>query len=210
MNDVSSSMPLSAYHTSESLLLRLKDGQDEQAWQEFHELYGRLIFGYSLHFEISHAEAEDIVQEVCVKVFRQIIRFDYSRERGRFRGWLKTMTRNTVIDYLRRKQSRLNSTREFQQYHEQKLEAESTHDEQIWKQEWEKAIFETALERVRSRVGEDTFLVFQRYVLDDQSAADVSEETALDANAIYAVKHRMLNYIRKEARQILKANEDAE
>ncbi len=202
MKDSDSSRLLSAYKTRESLLLRLKDERNEDAWREFHSIYGRLIFGYSLHFDISYAEAEDVVQEVCIKVFRQIIRFDYSPERGRFRGWLKTMTRNTVIDYLRRKQTRLKASREFRRDMEQKLKDEAAADDEIWRKEWEKALYETAMERVRERVGEETFRIFKRYVLDRDSAQDVANETSLDANAIYAVKHRVLKYLRNEVEKI--------
>lgn len=203
MESTESNELLSAYYTRESLLIRLKDGEDGVAWREFHEIYGRLIFGYSLHYDIAHAEAEDIVQEVCIKVFRQIIRFDYSPERGRFRGWLKTITRNAVIDYLRRKQTRQKTSLEYRMQFEERLEVERDRDDRIWRLEWEKAIYETALDRVRKRVGEDTFSTFHRYVLEDQSAAEVSEETTLDANAIYAVKNRMLKYIRQEVASIL-------
>ncbi|VGO12093.1 hypothetical protein PDESU_00643 [Pontiella desulfatans] len=203
METTETSELLSAYHTRESLLLRLKQGEDGVAWREFYEIYGRLIFGYSLHYDISHSEAEDIVQEVCIKVFRQIIRFDYSPERGRFRGWLKTITRHAVVDYLRRKNSRQKTSKEYWTRLEQELDAKAAVDEEIWRLEWEKAVYETALERVRKRVGEATFDVFKRYVLDDQSAVEVSEETTLDANAIYAVKHRVLKFIRQEVADIL-------
>jgi len=202
MKNPDTSELLSAYKTRESLLLRLKDGQNEDAWREFHEVYGRLIFRYSLYFDISYSEAEDIVQEVCIKVFRQILRFDYSPAKGRFRGWLKTITRNTVIDYLRRKQNRLKNSKEYRLHVEQMLVDEAVADDEIWRKEWEKALCETAMERVRKRVGEETFRIFQRYVLDRDSAQDVANETSLDANAIYAVKHRVLNFLREEVEKI--------
>lgn len=202
MKNSDSSELLSAYKTRESLLLRLKDEQSDASWREFHNIYGRLIFSYSLHFDINYAEAEDIVQEVCIKVFRQILKFDYSPAKGRFRGWLKTITRNTVIDYLRRKQSRQKTSKEFRQHMEQMLVDEAVADDEIWRKEWEKALCETALERVRKRVGEETFRVFQRYVLDCDSAQDVANETTLDANAVYAVKHRVLKYLREEVEKI--------
>lgn len=207
MNSKETSEPLSVSHTRESLLLRLKNEGGEEAWREFHNIYGRLIFGYSLHFDISYAEAEDIVQEVCIKVFRQIIRFDYSPQRGRFRSWLKTITHNAVVDYLRRKQSRRKTSKEYRIQLESELEAARSRDDDAWRTEWEKALLESALERVRERVGEETFLVFKRYVIDDQSASEVSEETTLDANAVYAVKHRVLKYIREEAAAILAESE---
>jgi len=191
-----------------SLLLRLRHENNEQSWREFYTVYGRLIFGYSLHFNISYAEAEDIVQEVCVKVFRQIGRFDYSPQRGRFRGWLKTITRNTVIDYLRRRQRRKDATQKFQETLEaQFLDYETKVDEEIWAWEWKKTLYENALERVRARVDSGTFKVFRLYALEGMHIDAVVEETGLNANAVYAVKHRILKYIREEVDRL--QNEEA-
>ena len=106
--DVSDSISL--YRTRVSLLLRLKDPSEEASWNEFYAIYGRMIFGFALNFRLSHSEAEDIVQEVCVKVSRQIQKFNYSSDRGRFRAWLKTVTKHAVIDYIRRQERRRNSS----------------------------------------------------------------------------------------------------
>lgn len=195
--------PLTVFKTRESLLLRLKEEGDEKAWREFHDIYGRLIFGYSLHFNISYAEAEDLVQEVCVKVFRQINTFQYAPEKGRFRGWLKTITRNAVIDYLRRKGNRSRTAQEYRVHLELKQAADQTFDEEVWQKEWEKALYEAALERVRERVGEETYRVFKRYVLENESVQVVADETTMDPNAIYAVKHRVLRYLREEVDRII-------
>lgn len=198
----------SVYKTRGSLLARLKDDRNEPAWKEFCDIYGRLIFGYSLHFNITHAEAEDIVQEVCIKVFRQISRFDYAPEKGRFRGWLKTMTRNTVVDYLRRKQCRKNVSSTYQDYVEHEIAAEQITDDERWRMEWEKTLYETALKRVRERVGEESFSVFKLYVLGDEDIQEVVRQSGLNANAVYAVKHRIMRYIREEIDVILAGEDD--
>jgi len=203
MSNSESSEFTQVVQTRTSLLVRLKDKGDEHSWCEFYNIYGRLIFGYTLHFQISYAEAEDIVQEVCIKVFRQIDRFDYSPERGRFRGWLKTITRNTVIDYLRRRQRRRNAKQEFQNTREAMiLEFEAKVDDDVWAWEWRKSLYENALERVRARVDSDTFRVFKLYALENVSMDTVMEESGLKANAVYAVKHRILKYIREEVERL--------
>ena len=196
---------LSRFKTRRSLLNRLKVDDNEEAWREFHDLYGRLIFGYCLHFGIGYSEAEDIVQEVCLKVFRHIHSFDYSPNRGRFRGWLKTITQNTVIDYIRRRQNRLKGSSDYRTLCELQWEEAGQSADEVWQQEWEKALYEAALERVRGRVDEETYRIFHLYVLDAGSAKDVADETHLDANAIYAVKHRMLKYLREEVERIINA-----
>jgi RNA polymerase sigma-70 factor (ECF subfamily) len=203
MSDLTPNELTQAVQTRASLLVRLQDKGDEHSWREFYDIYGRLIFGYTLHFQISYAEAEDIVQEVCVKVFRQIERFDYSPERGRFRGWLKTITRNTVIDYLRRRQRRRNAKQEFHNTREAMvLEFEAKVDDDVWAWEWKKSLYENALERVRARVDPGTFKVFKLYALENVSMDTVMEESGLNANAVYAVKHRILKYIREEVERL--------
>ncbi|VGO12080.1 ECF RNA polymerase sigma factor RpoE [Pontiella desulfatans] len=203
MRNLDSSETLARYQTRESLLLRLKDKADEYAWREFHAIYGRLIFGYSLHYGIGYAEAEDIVQEVCIKVFRQILQFDYAPERGRFRGWLKTITRNTVVDYLRRRRSRTNTSREFRELSELEAESSAEADEELWRMEWRKALYETAMERVRKRVGEQTFRIFNEHVLGQRPADELADDTSMDVGSIYSVKHRVLKYIKQEVKNIL-------
>ena len=101
MGSAQPNQPCSGRSTRPSLLLRLKDGRDGAAWREFHDIYARLILGYVRRVGSGPDEAEDLVQEVCIKVFRQIHRFDYSPARGRFCGWLRTIACNTVIDCLR-------------------------------------------------------------------------------------------------------------
>lgn len=199
MSDLSPSETTQGVQTKASLLLRLRHENDEQSWREFYNIYGRLIFGYSLNFQINYAEAEDVVQEVCIKVFRQIGSFDYSPQHGRFRGWLKTVTRNTVIDYLRRRQRRNNAMQEFRETAESHfLDLEAKVDDELWAWEWKKALYESALERVRGRVDDDTFRVFKLYVLEGMAIDAVVQESELNANAVYAVKHRVLRYIREE------------
>lgn len=195
MNDGDS---ISLYKTRESLLLRLKDQEDGSSWREFYTIYGRMIFGFALRFNLSHAEAEDIVQEVCIKVFRQILAFDYSPEQGRFRGWLKTVTRHAVIDFIRRRDRRRNTSAQYRQHAEILMEEKDVEDDEVWRMEWEKALLETALERVYERVGARCQKVFKLFVIKRLPASEVAAMLGIEANAVYACKHRILKYIREE------------
>ena len=189
---------ISLYRTRGSLLLRLKNPSDESGWREFYNLYGRMIFGYALHFNLSHAEAEDIVQEVVTKVFRQILSFDYSPERGRFRGWLKTVTKHAVIDFIRRRERRRNNSVEYREHIEILLEEPECREDDIWRKEREKAMLEVALQRVYERVGTCCRDVFELFVVERYSAREVGVRLDMEPNAVYACKHRMLKYIREE------------
>jgi RNA polymerase sigma-70 factor (ECF subfamily) len=85
-------------HTS-SLLLQQMAGGDRDAFMRFYERYASLAFTFALRLLGSRSEAEDLLQEVFLQVWRQARTF--SPARGSPEAWLITMTRSRAIDKLR-------------------------------------------------------------------------------------------------------------
>lgn len=189
---------ISAYQTRSSLLLRLKEQGDEETWREFHSIYGRMIFGYAVQRGLSHAEAEDVVQNVCVKLFRHILSFNYSSDLGMFRGWLKTVTNNAVFDYVRRRERRAGLFEGYRDHAKILHEERQAADDDVWRVEWEKAILETALQRVYGRINENSRQAFHLFAVENLPADEVAEKIGMEANAVYACKHRVLKLVREE------------
>jgi RNA polymerase sigma-70 factor, ECF subfamily len=92
-----------ASHHSESLLLRLTAG-DQHALGEVYDRYASLVNGLALRILRNRTEAEDVVQEVFVQIWRQAGRFDPAR--GSPEAWICTMARTRALDRLRRRASR--------------------------------------------------------------------------------------------------------
>src|SRR5687768_17678080 len=86
--------------TRASLLVRLRDGADAPAWQEFVRLYAPLIYGFARKRGLQDADAADLMQDVLRSVSTAVQRLDYDAARGTFRGWLFTVTRNKVLNFL--------------------------------------------------------------------------------------------------------------
>src|SRR5262249_46801901 len=82
--------------TRASLLLRIRDPQDRQAWGEFVALYAPLIHAYGRKRGLQDSDAADLTQEVLRRVSRSAGEFRYDPARGSFRGWLLTVTLNEV------------------------------------------------------------------------------------------------------------------
>jgi RNA polymerase sigma-70 factor, ECF subfamily len=94
--------------TDADLLPRCRDG-DEAAWRELVTRHTRRVFGLAYRFTGRVDEAEDLTQEVFVKVYQTLGR--YRETDGPFGGWLMAVARNHAIDhYRRRKQERLRRT----------------------------------------------------------------------------------------------------
>src|SRR5215510_11939375 len=86
--------------TRVSLLVRLRDGSDAEAWHEFVHLYAPVIYGFARKRGLQDADAADLMQEVLRSVSTAAQRLEYDPSRGTFRGWLFTVTRNKVLNFL--------------------------------------------------------------------------------------------------------------
>jgi RNA polymerase sigma-70 factor (ECF subfamily) len=86
--------------TENDLLRRCQRG-DEPAWRELVSQYTRRVFGLAYRFTGHVDEAEDLTQEVFVKVYQTLDRF--AETEGSFPAWLMTVARNHAIDHYRRR-----------------------------------------------------------------------------------------------------------
>jgi len=77
-----------SHMTRPSLLVRIRDLKDGQAWSQFVKIYSPLIYRYARRCGLQDADAADVTQEVLRKVSRSIGQFEYDRQKGSFRGWL--------------------------------------------------------------------------------------------------------------------------
>ena len=73
---------------------------DSFAWTELVKAHHRRVYGLCFRFTGSTAEAEDLTQDVFLKVYGNLATFDLAR--GSFQTWLTTMTRNLLVDHFRR------------------------------------------------------------------------------------------------------------
>src|SRR5262249_55617213 len=87
--------------TRVSLLGRLRlNPLDQAAWNEFVDRYGPMIFRWCRQQGLQGVDAEDVTQNVLLKLARRMRTFVYQPERGRFRDWLRTVFRGAWCDFL--------------------------------------------------------------------------------------------------------------
>src|SRR6185369_6795684 len=86
--------------TRASLLVQVRDGTNHVAWREFVQLYGPIVYGFARKRGLQDADAADLMQDVMRSVSAAIGRLDYDRSRGSFRGWLFTITRKKIFNFL--------------------------------------------------------------------------------------------------------------
>src|SRR5262245_24735151 len=93
--------------TRASLLFRLRDSQDHEAWVEFVSLYEPVAYRLLRRHGLQDADARDVMQELFMAVGRSIDRWDPAKERGSFRGWLRRVARSLVINWFNQRGRRV-------------------------------------------------------------------------------------------------------
>lgn len=89
-----------------ALLVRRCVSGDAAAWEEIVQKYHRRIYNICYRFAGSGDDAEDLTQEVFIKMYRTLNSYDV--ERGAFMTWVTTITRNLLVDHFRKtKQDRM-------------------------------------------------------------------------------------------------------
>ena len=73
-------------------------GGDQSAWDEIVRLYWRKVFNIAYKFVGRHDLAEDLTQDVFLKLFKSLDTFD---RRANFQTWLISVSRNLCIDHYR-------------------------------------------------------------------------------------------------------------
>jgi RNA polymerase sigma-70 factor (ECF subfamily) len=89
-----------------ALLVRRCVSGDAAAWEEIVQRYHRRIYNICYRFAGSGDDAEDLTQEVFIKMYRTLNSYDV--DRGAFITWVTTITRNLLVDHFRKtKQDRM-------------------------------------------------------------------------------------------------------
>lgn len=73
---------------------------DAEAWEEIVRTHSRRIYNICYRFTGSADNADDLAQEVFIKMYRTLTSFD--PEKGAFTTWITTMTRNLLVDHFRK------------------------------------------------------------------------------------------------------------
>lgn len=177
--------------TRATLLLRIKNPRDTQAWAEFHDLYAPLLYRYARARGLSHEDAEDVRATCYETIVRQIRQFDYQKEKGGFKAWLRTFVSRRVVDLFRKHREPLANSHELGE-----LPARDGAADDLWEEQWRQQHLCYCVEQVSKEVSEATFQAFQMLVRERLSVEEVCQRLGLNANQVYKAKARVLELVK--------------
>ena len=185
--------------TRASLLVRLRDGGDAGAWREFVHLYAPIIYGFARKRGLQDADAADLMQEVLRSVSLAAKRLEYDPARGSFRGWLFTVTRNKVFNFLESRSRRVLGSGDSRV--QQRLEQQADSDGALsaeWEANYQRTMANQAMERVKGEFQAATWNAFIQTAVEGRTPAQVASRLGLSVGAVYVAKSRVIARLRQE------------
>ena len=183
--------------TRASLLVRIRDPQDERAWGEFLEIYGPLVHRLARLKGFQDADAADLTQEVFRAVASAIERWDPDPSRGSFRGWLFRIARNLMVNLLasQRRHPRGTGDSDMQLLLEA-IPAPVGDESVLFDAEYRRQLFRWAADQVRHEFREPTWRAFLLTAVEGKQAKEVAESLGQTIGSIYIARSRVLARIK--------------
>ena len=189
-------------HTRHTLLQKICDRHDDKAWEDFVYYYEKYIYLLCRRTNLDHHEAEELVQQVMVKLWKKLPEFKVDKNK-RFRSWICQVTRNTVMDHFRliqRRENRLQKAydNEHWAYYREERVADF---EELAEKEWENYLVNMALQNIKDKVSEKMYNVFLE-LQKGKVHKQICEEMGMPLNSIYVYQKRMTSKLKEEIHRL--------
>jgi RNA polymerase sigma factor (sigma-70 family) len=183
--------------TRPSLLVRLREPGEQEAWREFVEIYTPLVFGFCRGRGLSEADAADVTQDVLRAVAAALPRFEYDPQRSTFRNWLFTVVRSKFNNHLAGAARRPRTAGDTTLARYRDLTAEGDGEaEEAWRREHRSGLVRWAAGRIRSEFNPATWDAFWRTAVLGEAAGGVARELGVSVNAVYIARSRVTRRLR--------------
>ena len=179
-----------------TLLIRLQDGDDKQAWSDFVDLYSPVVYGFARRQGLQDADAADLVQEVLRSVARSVRSYDH--EKGRFRSWLMAVVRNRLAEFWAgRAREAVGSGDTRVRRRMEQLPSQENEDD-VWEQEYRRSVFRLAVARIRDGFADSTWQAFWQTHVDGRGTREVAQSLGISEGAVYIAKSRVMARLKQQ------------
>jgi RNA polymerase sigma-70 factor (ECF subfamily) len=193
--------------TQLTLLARIRNPMDEEAWSEFYRRYCGFVSAVVRRRGGSEDQVGDVVQQVFTETVKAIHAFNHGGRLGEFRSWLAKRTGWRLKDTLRSNRNRpfesLDQVRDADgQCLLERLPAEDI-SEQEGHIEFQRGLIKRGIEIARKEFGPRQFQVLE-LTFTEMSPAEISERLGIDRRAVDAAKSRALAAFKEIIQRLLK------
>jgi RNA polymerase sigma-70 factor (ECF subfamily) len=178
--------------TSASLLYRLRQPANEDAWRRFVRLYTPLLHHWAQRTGLPPQDADDLVQEVFTVLAKEMPRFEYDAQRT-FRGWLHTVAVNQWNAVCRRRHAPARPLGDIDP-----ADPATDPGELLASAEFQQLVYRRALDIMQTDFPGPTWQACKAVVVDGKTAGEVAQELGMTVGAVHAARFRVLARLREE------------
>lgn len=177
---------------------------EPDAWERLCSLYGAIVYGWCRRSGLQESDARDATQEVLRTVFQKLDQFQSEKKDSSFRAWLWTITTNQIRLHFRQSQRRADAQggTDGQQMIAQ-VPGPDLPDNEPDAEVTRRRILHRALELVQRDFSEQTWMIFERTTLQNESCQQVAEDLEMSSNAVRQARYRVLCRLRQELAELL-------
>jgi RNA polymerase sigma-70 factor (ECF subfamily) len=174
--------------TQASLLSRVRDPGNHQAWNEFERKYRNLILRYARKRGLQQTDAEDVLQVALANLVKSLPRFVYDPQRARFRTYLYRVVQSAICHQVSRPKPADRALEACM------IEQTPGDDESgaaaLWEQEWVSHHYRLALDSVRQTFEPRSIEVFERN-MRGESVESLARAFDMSIQAVHKVRQRI-------------------
>ena len=189
------------WDTSKSLIERVR-ANEQQAWEMLCEIYAPLVYGWARKSHLQQHDSEDIVQDVFRRVATGLKNFRHGGSQDTFRGWLWTITRNSIRARFNKMSSDPAAAEGGTQAMQKMADApdwidDDTSTEPELDANEEVAMLRRALKLTENDFAEHTWKAFWDFTIEGKSAKEVAEQCGISESGVRQAKFRVLARLRE-------------
>ena len=191
--------------TRPTLLFRIRDARDQEAWGRFIDLYAPLVYGFLRKRGLQDADSADLTQDVLRQVSVAAKSLEYDAKRGTFRGWLFTIVQNRLTDHWRKEGIREHGggDTDAQQQLNEIPQPSGLDASAEWDADYERQLFHYAANIVKQDFTPATWQAFWMTAVDGIGGREVAEKLEMTVAAVYLAKGRVMARLKDQVKLLV-------
>lgn len=189
--------------TSVTLLERLRrDACDQQAWERFVDKYGSMIYFWCRRWGLQEADADEVTQDVLIRLTKHLRKFEYRPAKGQFRGWLHQVAKRVWHDFVEHRKRPDRGSGSSAALEE--LESIPAREDfaQVLEKVYDLEFFDMAQARVRQRVAPHTWEAFSLVKFHGLGAEEAANRLHIKIGTVHQAVFKVTNMLKEEIERL--------
>ena len=191
---------MSPLETRKSLIVRLKNEQNEFAWRDFVCSYEGFLNQLARRQGVPERHIPDVTQQILLSIAKSIDGWKDDGNAASFRRWLSTVSRNVAIRLMSRERKQAGGVGGSDLVAVLQNVVDKPDEQHVRKYEHELIVW--VAEQVRHEFLESSWRAFWATVIDERSVDEVAVELGVTAGSIYMSRSRIMAKIRRKVAEV--------